>query len=385
MAQSGTYATDSPHPTAGPSILNEIHYVLISVSALTVLMIITLSFVWLRKYRSLTRTIDRLQSDNRAAHPLPPDPEDFSPCVTETGSRFNKADLSLQQLIKAGREGTIYKAKMIKGTCKGHSVFICKVAKRSVSLKRMDREISIMRKLGSHKNILQLLDWDICEAPYTLIMEFVAYGTLRSYLQVNQDSLSMNSDLQHLFTISAYHIAHAMDHLRSKMVVHCDLALRNIMVNRFPSEVKVAEFGLARDLTRMRSRRSSRNKDYKERVPLRWYPPEYFRNDHYGFKGDVWAFGIVMWEMQTFGLLPYPDLDSTEKVVQQVCAGHRNAEPDGCRPEIWQMMTDCWQEPYSMRPSFKDIVRVFENILENDMDYVDVDNSRLLAKLEAEN
>lgn len=39
----------------------------------------------------------------------------------------------------------------------------------------------------------------------------------------------------------------------------------------------------------------------QQRVPLRWYPPEYFKSNYYGFKGDVWAFGIVLWEMQTFG------------------------------------------------------------------------------------
>lgn len=39
----------------------------------------------------------------------------------------------------------------------------------------------------------------------------------------------------------------------------------------------------------------------QHRVPLRWYPPEYFNSHYYNFKGDVWAFGIVLWEMQTFG------------------------------------------------------------------------------------
>lgn len=41
----------------------------------------------------------------------------------------------------------------------------------------------------------------------------------------------------------------------------------------------------------------------EQRVPLRWYPPEYFKSNFYSFKGDVWAFGIVLWEMQTFGKL----------------------------------------------------------------------------------
>lgn len=39
----------------------------------------------------------------------------------------------------------------------------------------------------------------------------------------------------------------------------------------------------------------------QKRIPFRWYPPEYFKHDFYEFKGDVWAFGIVIWEMQTFG------------------------------------------------------------------------------------
>ncbi|MEQ2169364.1 hypothetical protein GOODEAATRI_024435, partial [Goodea atripinnis] len=51
-------------------------------------------------------------------------------------------------------------------------------------------------------------------------------------------------------------------------IIHCDLALRNIMVNKFPWEVKLAEFGLAQDLTRMGSRRSSRWKTPQDYVDV---------------------------------------------------------------------------------------------------------------------
>lgn len=108
-------------------------------------------------------------------------------------------------------------------------------------------------------------------------MENVEHGSLRTFLKVNKESLVKDQELKHLFTIALYHIAQAMDHLHSKMVLvhklhpcslqatqlilvwyitlcdhqilHCNLALRNIMVHRFPHEVKVAEFGLARDIT----------------------------------------------------------------------------------------------------------------------------------------
>lgn len=127
--------------------------------------------------------------------------------------------------------------------------------------------------------------------PYILIMEYVSCGTLRTFLQTQRAHLISDPELQSLLTIASYHIALAVQHLHSKMVtlrggiistksnkdnksiffssflqiVHCDLALRNIMVNKFPWEVKLGEFGLARDMTSMASRRSYRWKNPRVR------------------------------------------------------------------------------------------------------------------------
>ncbi|KAL0174450.1 hypothetical protein M9458_030418, partial [Cirrhinus mrigala] len=53
--------------------------------------------------------------------------------------------------------------------------------------------------------------------PYMLIMEFMSYGTLRSFVQKHKDELIADPELQSQFTIASYHIALAMEHLRSKM------------------------------------------------------------------------------------------------------------------------------------------------------------------------
>ncbi|KAL6471118.1 hypothetical protein MHYP_G00197680 [Metynnis hypsauchen] len=387
-----TSFTGSPKP----GHLDVIHYILICISVFTVLTIVLFGILWFRKYRSLSKTIQQLRQSVKDFSQDPHLPSPTSHQIddsTETylerqkskpstkllwkppqqNPRVTKADLNLIQLMKSGKEGAFYKAKMMRGTCKGHTLVTCKIAKEGVGAKQMEKEVSIMRKLLYHKNVLQLLDWNTAEEPFLLIMEFVSHGTLRGFVQTHHEKLSADPELQSLFTIASYHIALAMEHLRSKMVVHCDLALRNILVSRFPWEIKVAEFGLARDLTRMRSRRSTRKKQHRERVPLRWYPPEYFRNNYYSFKGDVWSFGIVLWEMQTFGSLPYPSLETSEQVVYYICAGHRNVAPDSCRPEIVQIMKNCWLEPYTARPAFSELVRVLENIIENDSDYVDVE------------
>ncbi|KAM7399842.1 hypothetical protein PAMP_019083 [Pampus punctatissimus] len=362
--------------------LNSLVYILIAALGCTILAFTLLVVTWLKKYRSLVRTVRELQGSKLSLGAVPQqetsivplnsvpameEQEDEEPppqtqlhqistvraggsrrlwkglqqhvsCRLSEGPRFTKSDLNLLQLIKAGKEGVFYQARMSRGTCKGHSLFTCKISKEGVRPKHVDTEVSIMKKLVHHKNILQLLDWNTTEEPYILIMEYVSCGTLRTFLQTNRVQLSADPELQSLLTITSYHIALAMQHLRSKM----------------------------------------------RRVPLRWYPPEYFRSNYYGFKGDVWAFGIVLWEMQTFGTLPYPNLETSEAVMYHICIGHKNTNPEGCRPEILHIMRDCWLEPYTLRPSFTDVVNMLEEIIDNDADYVDVESSRTLVKEEAE-
>ncbi|KAG7218372.1 hypothetical protein INR49_008008 [Caranx melampygus] len=347
-------------PDESPGLLV---FILSGLLSFTVLIFTLLGVVCLRKYYSLVRTVQELRGRKLMLNPVPQVEAPIRPVRPvpvleqveqveeeeeelhlqgplqknstvrsssrrlwkglQQGPRFTKSDLNLLQLIKAGKEGVFYQARMSRGTCKGHNMFTCKISKEGVRPKHVDMEVSVMRKLMHHKNILQLLDWNTTEEPFILIMEYVSCGTLRTFLQTNRGNLSSDPELQSLLTITSYHIALAMQHLRSKMIVHCDLALRNIMVNRFPWEVKVAEFGLARDLTRLTSRRSTRWRNPRQRVPLRWYPPEYFKNNYYSFKGDVWAFGIVLWEMQMFGTLPYPELQTSEAVIYHICIGHK--------------------------------------------------------------
>ncbi|XP_039613036.1 tyrosine kinase receptor Cad96Ca [Polypterus senegalus] len=288
--------------------------------------------------------------------------------------RFTVNDLSLLQIVKAGKLALFYKGKLSRGTCKGHKFTTCKIFKEGVSLKTVENEIAIMKKLGHHHNILQLLDWNTSREPYVFLMEFVNQGTLKSFLQRYKEPLSSSKDSQHLLMVAAYHIALAMEYVRSKMVVHGDLALRNILVGRFPQECKITEFGLAKNFSRMKSRRSSHKRQNMDQVPLRWYPPEYFKHNYYSFKGDIWAFGIFLWELHTYGCLPYDHLHTSEDVVFHVCSGYRLKNPENCKAEVFQIMQECWITSPTLRPTFSSIVKTLEDILEMEADYVKVDN-----------
>lgn len=76
--------------------------------------------------------------------------------------------------------------------------------------------------------------------PFMLIMEYVSVGTLRTFLQTNRVHLSGDPELQSLLTIASYHIALAMQHLRSKMV-HTDLqpsGLENAKIQEYKIEIE---------------------------------------------------------------------------------------------------------------------------------------------------
>ena len=85
-----------------------------------------------------------------------------------------------------------------------------------------------------------------------------------------------------------------MAHLESKNIVHRDLAARNILIDN-NRNLKVSDFGL------------SRVGDYYQGdfnvFAGRWAAPEVIKHDRYSNKSDVWAFGVVLWEIATLGNL----------------------------------------------------------------------------------
>lgn len=129
---------------------------------------------------------------------------------------FNKADITMQQLIKAGREGMLYKAKMTHGAIKGHTMFTCKIYKKGKVLtlyntswvkvrpcgllrfcslcglaaryKLVKREVLIMQNLNKHKNLLQLIDWDITEGTMQVFFPSSQLSNLQNPVHPNCNS-----------------------------------------------------------------------------------------------------------------------------------------------------------------------------------------------------
>lgn len=87
-------------------------------------------------------------------------------------------------------------------------------------------------------------------------------------------------------------------------------------------------------------------------MPIRWMSPEAIVDGKYSIKSDVWAFGVVLWEIFSFGTTPYSKLGHIQ-VIEKIIQGYRLETPTGCPIEIETLMQQCWNTEPDIRPDFK--------------------------------
>lgn len=136
-----------------------------------------------------------------------------------------------------------------------------------------------------------------------------------------------------------------MSYLEEQRIVHRDLAARNVLVGD-DLACKVADFGLARllkdDVYSLRS---------GSKIPVKWTAPEAASYCVYSPKSDVWSFGVLLYEVFTYGRCPYEGM-SNHETLQQISRGYRLPRPAACPAEVYALMLGCWRRCPEERPDF---------------------------------
>lgn len=207
-------------------------------------------------------------------------------------------------------------------------------------------EAKVMTKL-QHNNLVKLYGLCIEHRPICIVAEFMKHGSLLSFLRKNEAKLGEQSTkVTYILLNMCIQVCSGMAYLESHNYIHRDLAARNCLVGN-SGIVKVADFGLTRYVIDDEYTSSGGTK-----FPIRWAPPEVLWYTRFSSKSDVWAYGILMWEIFTCGKLPYGKMSNSE-VVERIREGHRLDRPKpNCSSEIYQLMQLCWQELPEKRPSF---------------------------------
>lgn len=203
-------------------------------------------------------------------------------------------------------------------------------------------EAKVMTKL-QHGNLVQL--YGVCSKhrPIYIVTEYMKHGSLLNYLRRHEASLAGNMGLLLDMCIQ---VCKGMAYLERHNYIHRDLAARNCLVGS-ENTVKVADFGLARYVLDDQYTSSGGTK-----FPIKWAPPEVLNYTRFSSKSDVWAYGVLMWEVFTCGKMPYGRLKNTE-VVERVQRGIILEKPRTCAKEIYDVMKKCWSHHPEERPSFR--------------------------------
>ncbi|XP_049548189.1 vascular endothelial growth factor receptor 1-like [Anopheles darlingi] len=148
----------------------------------------------------------------------------------------------------------------------------------------------------------------------------------------------------------AAQIASGMEYLASRKVMHGDLAARNVLLCD-DNVVKICDFGFARSIYR----HNVYKKSGEAILPFKWLAVECISDNVFNSQSDVWAYGILLWELFSLAMSPYPGLEANLQLYQMLREGYRMEQPQFANLEIYEIMLNCWAENPHSRPSFQDL------------------------------
>ncbi|XP_026301578.1 tyrosine-protein kinase Btk29A isoform X1 [Apis mellifera] len=251
---------------------------------------------------------------------------------------IDPAELHLLEELGSGQFGVVRRGKW-RGSI---DVAVKMMKEGTMSEDDFIEEAKVMTKL-QHQNLVQL--YGVCskDRPIYIVTEYMRHGSLLNYLRRNEATLGANVGLLLDMCIQ---VCKGMAYLERHNYIHRDLAARNCLVGS-ENVVKVADFGLARYVLDDQYTSSGGTK-----FPIKWAPPEVLNYTRFSSKSDVWAYGVLMWEVFTCGKMPYGRLKNTE-VVERVQRGIILERPKACFKEVYEVMRKCWAHCPEVRPSFR--------------------------------
>ncbi|XP_076631100.1 uncharacterized protein LOC143346666 [Colletes latitarsis] len=216
-------------------------------------------------------------------------------------------------------------------------------------------EVEVMKRFD-HKNIIRLLGVCIKGEPVLTVMEFMLYGDLKTYLLgrrhlVNDHSYEDSDEISSKkLTAMALDVARALSYLAQMKYVHRDVASRNCLVNA-QRVVKLGDFGMTRPMYENDYYKFNR----KGMLPVRWMAPESLGLGIFTPASDVWSYGVLLYEIITFGSFPFQGMSNNE-VLTYVQAGKSLVVPKGVKLQLENMMYSCWRTDHTKRPTAPEIV-----------------------------
>lgn len=298
---------------------------------------------------------------------VPLKPTNVGPNLTKLRI-IKEAELRRAGVLGMGAFGRVYKGIWIPEKLNNKIPVAIKVLidiNGSESSKEFLEEAYIMASV-EHPNLLKLLA--VCmTGEMMLITQLMPLGCLLDYVRKNKSKISSKA-----FLDWSCQIAKGMAYLEENRLVHRDLAARNVLVHS-PSHVKITDFGLAKLL-------DSDSDEYKAtggKMPIKWLALECIRHRIFTSKSDVWAFGVTIWELLTYGARPYPDIEARD-LVESIERGMKLPQMNICTLDVYMVLLRCWHLDANSRPTFKQLHEKFAFFATDPGRYLVIDGDKFL-------
>ena len=237
-------------------------------------------------------------------------------------------------------------------------------------------EIKLMSQINPHPNLVSMIG--SCSSKLQengdlwLLIEYCELGDFKQFLQANKTKIltnDLNKTLKSRCLINwLYGIAKGMQYLSGSKIMHGDLSARNVLLANNPMKngqplAKIADFGLAKhfyDYVKYQ-------KNTRILVPWKWMAVEFLKFSYFTLKSDVWSFAVLVWEIFSFGGIPYGQ-QQYEEVLERLETGYRLTCPNDVKaisswnPEILYntISENCFVAEPESRASFNDVVQIIE-------------------------
>ncbi|XP_028578828.1 ephrin type-A receptor 7 isoform X4 [Podarcis muralis] len=282
--------------------------------------------------------------------------EDPNRAVHQFAKELDASCIKIERVIGAGEFGEVCSGRLKLPGKRDVAVAIKTLKVGFTEKQRRDFlcEASIMGQFD-HPNVVHLEGVVTRGKPVMIVIEYMENGALDAFLRKHDGQFTVIQLVGMLRGIAA-----GMRYLADMGYVHRDLAARNILVNS-NLVCKVSDFGLSRVI-----------EDDPEavytttggKIPVRWTAPEAIQYRKFTSASDVWSYGIVMWEVMSYGERPYWDM-SNQDVIKAIEEGYRLPAPMDCPAGLHQLMLDCWQKERAERPKFEQIVGILDKMIRN--------------------
>uniref|UniRef100_A0A670Y6A9 Tyrosine-protein kinase receptor n=1 Tax=Pseudonaja textilis TaxID=8673 RepID=A0A670Y6A9_PSETE len=316
---------------------------------------------------------------------------------------IKRRDIILKRELGEGAFGKVFLAECYNLSPTKDKMLVAVKALKDPTLaarKDFQREAELLTNL-QHDHIVKF--YGVCGDgdPLIMVFEYMKHGDLNKFLRAHGPDAMILVDgqprqvkgemgLSQMLHIASQ-IASGMVYLASQHFVHRDLATRNCLVG-VNLLVKIGDFGMSRDVySTDYYREVTHPKGYYSRtwqqqritamaattvgghtmLPIRWMPPESIMYRKFTTESDVWSFGVILWEIFTYGKQPWFQLSNTE-VIECITQGRVLERPRVCPKEIYDIMLGCWQREPQQRLNIKEIYKLLHALGKATPIYLDI-------------